>query len=74
MGTYRSKRLRAWDFAWTFISPVAGIGEESPSEAQQRLRDVLNRLSEIPLPASAIEEMGLAIEVAWRIGRESVTQ
>lgn len=73
MGTYRSKRLRAWDFAWTVIGPVAGIGEESPSESQQRLREVLHRLSEIPLPASAIEEMGLAIEAAWRIGRESAT-
>lgn len=74
MGTYRSKRLRAWDFAWAFIGPVAGIGEESPSEAQQRLRNVLNRLCEMPLPARAIEEIGLAVEVAWRIGRESVTQ
>ena len=70
MRKYKSKKLAAWDFAWSHISGIAGIGETEPTEAQAFLCNVLERLYEMSIPSGAIETMALAIDAAYRIGKE----
>jgi hypothetical protein len=57
--------MAAWDFAWTHIGPVAGIGAE-PTPAQAQLREALAQLYDTPMPARAIEQMAMAIYSAWK--------
>jgi hypothetical protein len=68
---YRSKTLRAWDFIWNDIEHTAGIGSESPTDAQLALRAALSGLCEQRLSETATYALGRAVVAAARVGRES---
>jgi hypothetical protein len=41
-----------------------------PTPAQAQLREALALLYDTPMPARAIEQMAMAIYIAWKIGFE----